>query len=172
MGRDNKIKGLTAMKLAPAKTYVQSSRMLFIFVATFSLPPSIARSLPNARGIASRRVFNELRVRGRDRHEMTVSAPVQSCPESDTSNAACISARVAYGDRRTKGHSSAEWPFKMCVKLLLNNCDLVAVVLGLVGAFNRHAEIIGLLLGKGRELDADLFQVQTGDLLVQRLDSV
>ena len=46
---------------------------------------------------------------------------------------------------------------------------LVAVVLGLVRAFDGHAEIVGLLLGEGGELDADLLKVQAGDFLVQIL---
>jgi len=42
-------------------------------------------------------------------------------------------------------------------------------VLGLVGSVNRHAEILGLLFGQGRELDADFFEMQTGDFFVEFL---
>ena len=39
----------------------------------------------------------------------------------------------------------------------------------LVRAFDGHAEVFGLLLGKLRQLDADLFEVQAGDFFVQLL---
>ena len=38
-----------------------------------------------------------------------------------------------------------------------------------IGTFNRHTEIIGLFLRELGELDADFFEVQAGDLLVQFL---
>src|SRR5215212_9496398 len=44
---------------------------------------------------------------------------------------------------------------------------LVAVVLGLVGAFNRDAEIFALLRGQLGELDADLLEVKTRDFFVE-----
>jgi hypothetical protein len=38
---------------------------------------------------------------------------------------------------------------------------LTAIVLGFVGAFKWHAEVVGLFLRKLGELHADLFEVQT-----------
>src|SRR3546814_16597046 len=45
----------------------------------------------------------------------------------------------------------------------------VAVVVGLVGAFHRDAEIFGLLLSEPGELDAEGVQVEAGNFLVQVL---
>src|SRR5438093_11727777 len=45
----------------------------------------------------------------------------------------------------------------------------VPVVLSLVGPVHRHAEVVGLLFGELGELNADLFQVQTGDFFVELL---
>jgi hypothetical protein len=38
----------------------------------------------------------------------------------------------------------------------------IPVVLRLVGAFHRHADVVGLFLGELGELHADFFQVQPG----------
>ena len=67
--------------------------------------------------------------------------------------------------RRTKGHSTPNGLFHLCLFTLL----LVAVVLCLVGAFHRNADVVGLLLRELRELDADLFKVQAGYFFVQLL---
>ena len=45
----------------------------------------------------------------------------------------------------------------------------VAVVVGLVRARHRHADVVGLLLGERRELHAELVEVQARDLLVEVL---
>jgi hypothetical protein len=95
-------------------------------------------------------------------------------------SAACPVPRMSARNRtlrRRKGNSAhaarmqtherplrKEWPL-----FVLETVASVAVVLGFVGAFHGNAEVIGLLLGKGRELDADLFEVQASDFLVQRL---
>src|ERR1700722_2861541 len=100
---------------------------------------------------------------------MAVSTPVKRCPESDTSDAVGTLRALLTAIDAQKGHPLRGGLFEMCVNLLRNGCYLIAVVLGLVGAFDRHAEIIGLFLRKGRELDADLFQMQASDLLVQGL---
>ena len=44
---------------------------------------------------------------------------------------------------------------------------LVAVVVGLVGAFDLHADVVGLFLGQGGQLDAQTGQVQAGHFFVQ-----
>src|SRR5699024_971090 len=51
------------------------------------------------------------------------------------------------------------------------SCDRssVAVVVRLVGALHRDAEVFGLLLGQLGELDAEGVEVQPGDLLVEVL---
>lgn len=46
---------------------------------------------------------------------------------------------------------------------------LVAVVVRLVGALNGEAKVLALLLRKHSELDAELLEVGTGDLLIQLL---
>ena len=46
---------------------------------------------------------------------------------------------------------------------------LVAVVVGLVGALDLDAEVVGLLLGQLGQLDAERGEVQPGDLLVEVL---
>src|SRR6185437_1919588 len=46
---------------------------------------------------------------------------------------------------------------------------LVAVVLGLVGAFDSNAEVVCLLLRELRELHADLLEVKARDLFVELL---
>ena len=45
----------------------------------------------------------------------------------------------------------------------------VAVVLRLVRAFDRHAEVVGLLVGELGQLHADLLEVQAGDFFVELL---
>src|SRR5206468_4579233 len=45
----------------------------------------------------------------------------------------------------------------------------VPVMLGLVGAFERHTEVVGLLLGKLGEFHPDLLEMQAGDFLVEFL---
>ena len=47
--------------------------------------------------------------------------------------------------------------------------ELVAVVVGLVRAVDRDAEILALLRGEAGELHADLLEVQTGDFFVELL---
>ena len=50
------------------------------------------------------------------------------------------------------------------------DCDRsVAVVLRLVRAFDRHAEVVGLFVGQLGQLHADLLQVQARDFLVELL---
>ncbi len=39
----------------------------------------------------------------------------------------------------------------------------------LVRAFDRHADVVGLGLGEGRQVDAELFEVQACDLFVEDL---
>lgn len=46
---------------------------------------------------------------------------------------------------------------------------LVAVVRGLVGAGDGEVEVVGLLLAEDGELDVELLEVGTGDLLVELL---
>lgn len=46
---------------------------------------------------------------------------------------------------------------------------LVAVVVGLVGAFNLDAEVVGLFLAEPGELRADAAEVQAGHFLVEIL---
>ncbi len=65
---------------------------------------------------------------------------------------------------KTKRRVISDAPMKYCREGLL-----VAVVLRLVWAFHRHAEVVGLFLGELGELHADAFQVQTGDFFVQFL---
>src|SRR5690606_31986081 len=45
----------------------------------------------------------------------------------------------------------------------------VAIVLGLVGAFDGHADVVGLLGCELGEVDAQLVQMQAGDLFVEDL---
>ena len=45
--------------------------------------------------------------------------------------------------------------------------DLVAVMLGLIRSFDRHAEILGLLVGKDSEFNADFLQVQARDFFIE-----
>ena len=40
-------------------------------------------------------------------------------------------------------------------------------MLRLIGAFHRHANIIGLLLGQFGQLHSNLLQVQAGDLFIE-----
>ena len=42
-------------------------------------------------------------------------------------------------------------------------------MVGLVGAFAGHSDVGGLFLGQAGQFDADFFQVQAGDFLVQFL---
>src|SRR5689334_19448817 len=59
------------------------------------------------------------------------------------------------------GSATSEWEvFAM---------DLVPVVLGLVGAFHRHADVGRLLLGELGELHAERIEVEPGHLLVELL---
>jgi len=58
--------------------------------------------------------------------------------------------------------------------LLLGSSDLsstqsISVVIGLVRAELRDAEVFGLIFGEGGELDSEVFQVSLSDLLVQLL---
>ena len=46
---------------------------------------------------------------------------------------------------------------------------LVAVVFSLVRAFHGHADVVGLGLGKCRQVNAELFQVEACDLFVEDL---
>ncbi len=50
--------------------------------------------------------------------------------------------------------------------------DSVAIVLGLVGALRRQAEIICLLVGELGQFHADLVEMQRRDLFVEVLGSV
>ena len=59
--------------------------------------------------------------------------------------------------------------FALVGNLVGREVSLVAVVLGLVRAFDRNAEVVGLLLGQLRQLDAELVQVQAGDFFVELL---
>ena len=45
----------------------------------------------------------------------------------------------------------------------------VAVVVRLVRAFDRHADVVSLFFGEHGELHADLLQVQAGDFFVELL---
>ena len=45
----------------------------------------------------------------------------------------------------------------------------VAVMIGLVGAFNRNSDIFGLFRGQLGEFDADLFEVQSGNFFIEFL---
>lgn len=47
--------------------------------------------------------------------------------------------------------------------------NLVAVVLGLVRAVHRHAEVFGLCLAELGQLHTDLLEVETGDFFVELL---
>ena len=53
--------------------------------------------------------------------------------------------------------------------LPLSMSILVAVVIGLERAFDRHADIVGLGLGELGQFGAELGQVQTGNLFIQVL---
>ena len=46
---------------------------------------------------------------------------------------------------------------------------LITVVIRLVRAFHGHADVVGLGLGEGRQVNAELFEVQTCDLFVEDL---
>ena len=46
---------------------------------------------------------------------------------------------------------------------------LIAVVIRLVRAFHRHADVIGLSLGEGRQVNAEFFEVEACDLFVEDL---
>ena len=46
---------------------------------------------------------------------------------------------------------------------------LIAVVICLVRAFHGHADVVGLSLGEGRQVNAELFEVEACDLLVENL---
>src|ERR1700747_3451062 len=58
---------------------------------------------------------------------------------------------------------------RMAFHLCLFEFRLVAVVVCLIGAFHRNADVVGLLLRELRELHADLFKVQAGYFFVQLL---
>ena len=45
----------------------------------------------------------------------------------------------------------------------------IAVVVGLVGTLDRHADVVGLLLRQVRQLDPKVVEVQAGNLLVEVL---
>ena len=49
------------------------------------------------------------------------------------------------------------------------SCRSVPVVIRLVRAINRNADVRGLLFAEHREADAERVQVQPGDLLIQVL---
>ena len=49
------------------------------------------------------------------------------------------------------------------------HCNSVAVVLGLVGAFDRNADVVGLLLGQRGETYAQVIEVQSSDFLIEQL---
>ena len=51
----------------------------------------------------------------------------------------------------------------------MTNQGLVPVVIRLVRAFHGHADVVGLGLGEGRQVDAELFEVEACDLLVEDL---
>ena len=46
---------------------------------------------------------------------------------------------------------------------------LITVVIRLVRAFHGHADVVGLGLGEGRQVNAELFEVQACDLFVEDL---
>ena len=46
---------------------------------------------------------------------------------------------------------------------------LVPVMIRFVRAFDGHADVVGLGLGEGRQVDAELFEVEACDLLVEDL---
>ena len=48
-----------------------------------------------------------------------------------------------------------------------SGANSITIMLGLVRAFDRHAEILGLLLGQLRQFHADLLQVQARDFFVE-----
>jgi len=54
-------------------------------------------------------------------------------------------------------------------QLRRNGATLVAVVIGLVGAFDGDADVVGLALGEDGELHTDLGEVEAGDLFVELL---
>src|SRR5438270_12318973 len=60
-------------------------------------------------------------------------------------------------------------PAALSGKLDYSSRELVAVVVGLVRAFDRHAQIFALFWGELGQLDADLLQVQTRDFFVELL---
>ena len=49
------------------------------------------------------------------------------------------------------------------IQLQRNWTTLIAVVIRLVGAFDGHADVVGLLLGELGELDADFGEMEAGD---------
>src|SRR5687768_14166139 len=55
------------------------------------------------------------------------------------------------------------------VPISVTSVALVAVVVGLVRAVDRHAEVFGLRRRQRRQLHADLREVEAGDLLVELL---
>ena len=46
---------------------------------------------------------------------------------------------------------------------------LVAIVLRLIGAFHRYAQVIGLVVGEGGQFDAQFLEVQTSHFFIQVL---
>ncbi len=47
--------------------------------------------------------------------------------------------------------------------------SLVPVVIRLVRAFHRHADVVGLGLGEGRQMNAEFFEVEACDFFVEDL---
>src|SRR3954447_20814434 len=72
-----------------------------------------------------------------------------------------ISARAA-SSSTTRMRARPTW--SGCVK----RCS-VPVVVGLERTLDRHAQVVGLLLGQDGQLDAEGVEVQPGDLLVEVL---
>ena len=55
------------------------------------------------------------------------------------------------------------------LRRVLRDSRLIAVVFSLVRAFDRHADVVGLGLGKRRQVNAELFEVEACDLFVEDL---
>src|SRR5438477_3718008 len=85
--------------------------------------------------------------------------------------AASESPKCRQGCRRSQGKATSLATSQAAqVRGLKNSATVngsVPVMLGLVGAFGRDTEVVGLLLGQLGEFHSDLLQMQAGDFFVE-----
>jgi len=79
------------------------------------------------------------------------------------------SEKTSPGECRGILSSIALDPIGFCEPSRMTNQGLVPVVIRLVRAFHRHADVVGLGLGEGRQMNAEFFEVEACDFFVEDL---